>query len=92
MLKRKGECPCGGKTIILKSPSLDLYIEYCTVCDWIDVLEMFDGVVMAPQEALEGGIARKCPFTGKICPAWMINDYGMSIEYWHKIGKGSLTV
>lgn len=97
MIERKKKCPvCGGKIRTYTNVDECVYLSYCLSCPWIDSRQMFDtgsGIVVCEVgEAIEDGYLLMCPFTAEYVPAWMIKDYGMSIEHWHKIGKGSLTI
>lgn len=98
MAKEKGRCPkCGKKVRILKNKKIESYLEFCTCCDWVSDKKYFRArdntiVLLTDKEALKYGYAKECPFTGKICPTWEIDEIGMSIEEWHRRGKGSLTI
>lgn len=85
-------CPdCGSKVITYSNLKLDCFISYCTKCEWIDPRQMYEGLIIEPDKAVEIGMAMICPHTGNICPFWEIEELGMSIEEWHRRGKGSLT-
>lgn len=93
----KKVCPkCKDRTCIVENKTHLVYLEYCMSCDFVSNKEMWESpdgyVVCSSEDAVELGLAKICPFSFKICPAWEIDEVGMSIEMWHKKNKGSLTV
>lgn len=98
MQKERGPCPkCGRKVRVLSNKKIDSYLAFCTCCDWVSEKRYFRGndgtlVLLTNSEALASGYAKECPYTNKVCPTWEIQEIGMSIEEWHRRGKGSLTI
>lgn len=95
-MKKNDKCPvCGGKMDVFTNIKYLTFFAHCLECNHVPDIQMFEtsgGVVLCNTEkAIDGGYLKRCPHTHQYVPSWMIDDYGMSIEHWHKIGKGSLT-
>lgn len=81
------KCPkCGKEVEEYDAPSSLMFVAVCENCGWYDERGYWEKIIngnveetilCTPNQAIEKGLARKCPICKELMPTYQIDEYGM---------------